>query len=414
MKEDIKTGKGKAVPLTGLERRLLILSAGISLDEDRAAELKELLQEKINWDVVILHSSMHGTAGILYRHIINLAAESHIPKDVLERMRSIYLMITASNMQYLAEYKRVSKELAAEDVEFIVLKGAALIEDLYGDYGFRTMSDVDILVRERDWPRINHILKRLGYSAAEKDFDQIPPKLSKYDVEAHIQYVSESGTCMEFQFDLFTLGIGMRDIEGVWARSRQSEQDDVIVWTLSPEDQLLQLIIHANRHGLMRLKWLVDITESVRRGAGINWDLFIDIARREKVQAVAYHTLNSIAEVFDCRIAPGEVMNQLKPRFFQSVIWRSVWPKKRLDEFNGRNEDVITFYYYRPFCGWNLLNFALMGRMLDKVRYQIRWIAPPLRWMAATYNRPESLELLKYYPKRMLNYGQRKKQKGRF
>ena len=412
MNENIPTEKAVMPPLGGLERRLLVLTACLELDEDRAVELKELLQGKVDWDTVIAYSSMHGTAGIIYRHLLNISADNSVPEDVLERMRSIYLVITASNMQYLEQSKILAEQLAAEGLEIIFLKGSSLIESLYEDLGYRAMSDIDILVRERDWPSVSRILNRLEYRPGEKIFSQTPPKLTKYDVQAHIQYLSKNGVCLEFQFDLFTLGIGMRDIEGVWERSRQLSEDSLNVRTLSPEDQLLQMIIHVNRHGFMRLKWLIDITESVRRGDEIDWELFVKIARKEKIQPVVYLAIDYISKVFDFEIAPWAVMEQLKPKFYKRAIWKAVWPRKQLDEFNGRNEDVITFYFYRPFCVWNLFNYLLMGRALDKLYYQIRWIVPPMKWMAATYDRPESLELLKYYPKRMVNYGKRKTKTG--
>src|SRR3972149_8643858 len=111
-----------------------------------------------------------------------------------------------------------------------------------------------------------------------------------------MQYVSQSGTCVELQFDLLTVGIGMKEIEGVWARSRESELDGVKVRMLSPEDQLLHLVVHANRHGCMRLKWLVDITESIRQGNEIDWRLFVEIIQRERVGTIVYCTLDYVSE----------------------------------------------------------------------------------------------------------------------
>lgn len=408
---DIAFDKKANMPLTSAEQCLLLLSARLSLDEESAAELRSLLRKKIDWDVVITQSAMHGTTGILYKHLVDASLESSIPEDVLEKMRNLYLQIAASGIMQSAQFKQVSEELAVNKVEIILLKGAALITDVYGDYGLRAMSDIDVLVREQDWPIIYRILKKTGYRLVEKDFEQIPPKLTRYDVEAHVQYISHLGTCLEFQFDLLTIGIGMKDVGGVWARSREIERDGVKVRKLSQEDQLLQLLVHTNRHGCSRLKWIVDITESIHQGHDLDWELFITIVKREKVQAVAYYTLGHVERLIGSELAPREVMVKLKPRFYKSAIWRMVWPRKHLDEFRGRNEDAITFYVYRIFSGWNLLNLALMGRVMDKIDYQMKWIIPPVRWMSETYGERKLLRLIKYYPLRVVNYNLKKKKK---
>ena len=400
---------GSDLQATGRERRLLILTARLSLDRRTVAELQELLRQKIDWDTVISQSATHGTTGIIYKHLLDISAENIVPAEVMEKMRVIYLKITATGMLFLAQFKQVSERLAEEGIEIIVLKGASLIAGLYGDYGFRPMSDIDVLVHEKDWPRINRTLKELGYRSAEKDLERIPPKLARYDVEAHMQYYSRNGTCLEFQFDLLTIGIGMKDIAGVWARSREKELDGVKVRMLSPEDQLLHLTVHANRHGCMRLKWLVDITETIRQGDEIDWDLFVEIVRKENVQAIVYCTIDFVSGVFDSQLVPERIMNNLKPKKYKSAIWKAVWPKESLEAFNGRNEDAVTFYFYRIFSGWNLLNLVLMGRVKDKIEYQMKWLIPPMDWMSETYGKPKSLGLLKYYPLRVVDYKKKKK-----
>ena len=387
-----------------IERKLLVQTAVLTPDENSLECIRELLGQPLDWDVLCTQSMVHGTAGLLYNNILLAGGGNLINEDILERLKNNYMMVVYFGLRQIAEFRPIARALDDKGIKIAVLKGAALIGNIYkGDFGLRPISDIDILVREQDWPKVYEVLRESDFRPAEKDFDDILPKLTKYDVEAHIQFLSSSRTCLEFQFDLYTLGIGMRDIGGVWDRSREIEIEGVRVLVPGDEDQLLHLIIHANRHGCARLKWLVDIAETVQRSESLNWDLFVEIAKREKVTACVYSTLEHIERLFGRGYMHQDVLERLKPKAYQRRLWRFVWPDKMLDEFRGRHEDAICFYYYRPLSGWNLINFALMNRIRDKIAYQLRWMFPSMSWMSQTYSKPKSLALIKYYPIRLMD-----------
>ena len=393
------------------EWHLLLAAARIQLDDYTTGELKRILQRGIDWDIVIPHSVSHGIAGLLYLHLSSLSEEIKIPQAVIQRLQSAYLRAAASGMQQLAHFRVVAEAFGEAGIELITLKGAALTELLYGDPGLRPLSDIDIIIKESDWSAACEILKNMGYSSPTQRLRPLPPKLTRYDVESHVQLVSPAGTCLEFQFDLFTMGIGMLDMEGVWKRSRNAVIAGAEVHTLGPEDQLLHLLVHANRHGCSQLKWLVDITEYLRQDPGLDWDLLVSIARREKVTVYVYQTLTHIERLFGPLPVGRGVLEQLRPRGYQQLLWKAVWPRRELDKFNGRNEDSICYYFYKPFSGWNLVNFALSGRVRDKVAYQLRWILPSFDWMARTYDQPKSISLIRYYPVRLNEWLQKKEHK---
>lgn len=398
--------------INSIEWRLLLGTASLKPDAGSLDEIRNLLRQPIDWDLLISQSLIHGTIGLLYKNCLK-AGEEMVPDEVAELLKKYYVMVACSGLRQLADLKRVARSLADRGLPIMILKGMVLVDSIYGgDFGLRPMSDVDILVREQDWPEIYGVLLQSAFRPVEKNFNSIMPKLTKYDVEAHVQYTSDSGSCLEFQFDLLTLGIGMRNIMDVWDRSRETQIEGVRVLLPSPEDQLLHLVIHANRHGCSRLKWLVDIVEILKAGEKIDWDLFIEIANGENVSSCVYSTLAHIERLFGNQYLPRDVIERLKPGFYQKFLWQMAWPQEKLDEFQGRHEDAICFYYYRPLSGWNLVNFALTGRMRDKLGYQLRWIFPSFTWMSQTYGKPKSLGLIGYYLIRLLNRQQNKKAAG--
>jgi len=382
------------------EWRMLVATARLELDDDSKSEIIQVAGLDIDWGMLIHQSAVHGTAGLMLRHLSALSPQVAVPDEAINELRTLYLKITVSSLRQMAQFKKVASKAGEAGVEMIVLKGAVLAESLYGDVGLRPMSDVDLLIREADWLKVCEVLKLYKYSAHGQDFNSLPPRLTKYDIQTHLQFLSPVETCLEYQFDLFTLGIGMLDMPGVWKRSREAEVGGVKVRVLGTEDQLLHLVIHANRHGCSRLKWLVDIAESLRQSTEVDWELFVEIARRERVTAIIYMTIRHIEHLLKTELVPRHVMDRMAPRGYQRMVWNYLWPQEKLDGLDGRYEDGICYYFYKPLSGWNMLNFALTGRIRDKLYYQARWIAPSLDWMAEYYGQRRSLKLLRYYPVR--------------
>ena len=385
-----------------VEWEFLVVTARLNMDDASEFKLRYIINRGLDWDFVISEGFRHGTIGLIYKHLKGLDGVD-IPTDVKERLRNSYLRVTAAGALHLAQLERIMKGVQGAGCELIVLKGMTLAEMIYGDLGLRPLSDVDVLVKEQEWPIISSMLSRHGYRSSKLGLTALPPKITKYDVQAHIQILSPAETCLEVQFDLLTLGIGMRDIEGIWRRARNAVIGSAEILVLSPEDQLLHLVVHANRHGCTRLKWLVDIVEIVSHGPAIDWEVLAEIAKRENVNALFYPIIEHTARLLDAPEIMDNVPSSMLPRAYQRALWKKVWPQKKLDSFEGRVEDAVCYYYYRPFCIWNLLNFALTGRIRDKMAYQVRWICPSLSWMAEYYREKKSFKLLRYYPLRFIN-----------
>lgn len=388
------------------EWRLLILGSRLELDEARARELQSIIEAgSVDWEALIRISSMHGTIGLLYRNIVALGLEASVPEGIMSRMKETYFAIAAYGMRQLAEFRLFGEAMNEAGVAIMILKGAYLAESLYRDPGLRPLSDIDIIVHEEDWPRIYPVLKEEGFSSLEnKDFEAPPPKLARFDVQSHLQFAKDGGACLEFQFDLYTIGLGMVDIDGVWRRAVDAEVNGVPVKVPGPEDNLLHMVVHANRHGCSRLKWLVDIAETLSNNMALDWNLIVEIARREKIDACVYLTLKHVEEVFGERLVNPAAIIALKPTGIQQRAWSYVWPRQELMEFRGRSEDGICFYYYRPWSGWNLVNFALMGRVRDKLALQARWIFPPMAWMEQVYGRKSRKGMIGTYLRRLTDY----------
>jgi len=101
-------------------------------------------------------------------------------------------------------------------------------------------------------------------------------------------------------------------VEQLWAAARPGAVLGADAWALSPEWELLYLVLHAARHRWSALKWLVDIHETCIRGR-IDWAGVEDRARRFGVEPALHRTLAACRTLLDTPL-PAELEGYAPPR----------------------------------------------------------------------------------------------------
>ncbi|MBU2567959.1 MAG: nucleotidyltransferase family protein, partial [Elusimicrobia bacterium] len=146
----------------------------------------------------------------------------------------------AKNILIHKQIGEVVSEFNRENIDFILLKGAALIE-IFPDYAFsRDMEDIDILVKKRSFLMAKHILINIGYSCAIEDpgafFKQGFP--ARIDLCDGLWYLDRSENILLFKEAKIFFDISV----------------------LSPEDFYIHVFAHAFLHHARRERaWLDDL-----------------------------------------------------------------------------------------------------------------------------------------------------------
>jgi hypothetical protein len=155
---------------------------------------------------------------------------------------------------------------------------------IYGEFALREFSDLDVLIRGQDVSRAKEALKALQYAPNLQ--------LSAVEERAYIR----SG--YEFSFD-GPLGKNLLEIqwaivprffavdfviEELFERASLADLSGRKVKTLSPEDLLLALCVHAAKHAWTRLCWLLDIAAVTMRP--LQSDLVLQRARELGIQRI--------------------------------------------------------------------------------------------------------------------------------
>ncbi len=197
----------------------------------------------------------HGLAPQLYRRLPEL--RPRLEQRFQENLRRSLLLTS--------ELSRLLDALPPA----LAFKGPVLAQRLYGDTAAREYCDLDLLLRPADIPPAIATLERMGFVAALA--------LEPWQLRAHLrngcEYAMSDGRIhveLHWQFAPRQLGV-VFDIEKLFARATAVRLADHEIPALSPEDDLLMLVVHATKHGWNKLSYVLDIA-ALLRAVPLDWD----------------------------------------------------------------------------------------------------------------------------------------------
>ena len=295
---------------------------------------------------------------------------------------------------YLDELDRVAKLFQDENIPLVALKNSGIAKAIYPYPGLVPMGDVDTLVRRSDFINAHKILLMNGYKI------ETPNKFHKADVNIGYRHGSSEYTTTLSNGEQLWFELQWRPVEGRFLRPDQEPNvDDLMdrsisikdsaLRILSPEDNLLQVCLHAAKHSYVRapgFRLHLDVDRIVS-GTNIDWNIFLKNVYKHKVKVPVYFALILPKVLFDTNI-PDYVINKIQPNFLKKFVI-SRWLKK-IGLFNPHEKKFGKISYLL----WNAM-------LYDSIYGLIKSIFPNRSWMKNHYNVKNSLLLPYLYIKRV-------------
>jgi hypothetical protein len=154
-------------------------------------------------------------------------------------------------------------------LESLVLKGPLLAQDLYGDVALRVAGDIDLLVRETEFPRAAETLAAAGYRHPTGITPAALARLRKREHDLAF-FHPEDETLVELHADIAQPHYGYRvDLEDWWRRRRVRSLGADTVFLPSLEHAYLLAALHAAKHRWHRLDLVSDIAAFLRLGIDV-------------------------------------------------------------------------------------------------------------------------------------------------
>lgn len=277
---------------------LALQTAIASCYSSDAADQWQLLLEKNppNWPALSSYAANLGLAPLLY-DAIRRSDDSAIPDEILSELRKQYYDTAGFNLLILQELVAVLRSFDSAGIDVVVLKGAALVLDVYERLAHRPMIDLDLLIRFGDLELAIEIL-------IQRDYQEIRPAPFADDTglfwnEIMLVQKEEKGPAIELHWHLIDNPYYATRLktEALMEGSRQLSVADVVPKVLNLEDQIIHLCCHNLYHHLGRFTHsLVDIAFLVAKyGDDVNWQTIIQKSESSNVTTAVSSAIKQLS-----------------------------------------------------------------------------------------------------------------------
>jgi len=243
--------------MISIEQQIMSCSAELNPAPDDDVRLRHLIGLAKDRGRLVDRAFKEGLAGLLYKNLRKADLLDTLNDVQREKLRRHYYRMVYTNLRRIHDLQQVLRHTNAEKIPVVLLKGIVLLDQVYQDIGLREMVDIDLWVLKKDYPGLIQILLSQGYVR-----DPVYPGTFRKGATT---------------FDLHTHFLGADRIEArklLLNRSQEHVYDNTRVISfgghtalcLNPYDQVLYLGLHALKHNVNQLIWLVDI-----RGIVIDW-----------------------------------------------------------------------------------------------------------------------------------------------
>jgi hypothetical protein len=202
----------------------------------------------------------HGVSALVYSWLSEKSAASRPPLAVMNQLQNEYILRTAQAGYRRTQLQRVLATLKQENVEPVLLKGAALAETDYSRPELRPSVDIDVLVPPAEYARSKEALCRSGYQAHRGE----QPRPMEWNCsEELIPLPGSRQISVELHWSLSPYAQVIRevDVQPLFERASLVSGPTYSFRTLDTADALVHLCLHLlyKHPHLVRLIWLHDI-----------------------------------------------------------------------------------------------------------------------------------------------------------
>ncbi len=269
------------------------------LSPEHRARLRELLAQRIDWDILLGLARGHGMVPLLSRHLL-AHADPLVPAAARDSLRRHVTESARRTLALTGELLRLLRLLRDAHIPALVLKGPVLALAAYGDLTLREFGDLDLLVRPRHAGPARELLHAAGYRPRTSiDRRREAAFLSSQCAELFLD--GGPRFAVDFHWNLFPPYFGVDfDLEQLWRAAGTVTIGGEPVPTLGPDDTLLYLSAHGAKHCWERLEWLVAVAELVRRRPDLDAGRVLERARSlgiRRMVALALHLAHTLLEV---------------------------------------------------------------------------------------------------------------------
>ncbi len=315
------------------EDKLVLYCSRIDICEDVKHKIEEILNNNLDWKYIINCCVKQGISPLFYWNLSRIDKDKSLPYEVVRNLEEMYYSNLARNVLFYDELGKVLTAFKRASVDAIVLKGAFLAEEIYKNIGLRSMTDIDLLIKEEDLQKVEYELTKLKYSAIKVIF---PTKLhEKFQTvwTNELQFIHEAKKIIiEIHWGIQPPQIHLNvDINKFWENSKPTRIAGIDTLTLSSEDLLQYLCLHLQKHltsmdapPAKPLRDYCDIAGVTKHYEDtINWNLLLQSSKSDGIEDPVFQNLLIASRYFGAFIPENIILKleTVKPAVYFEEIF---------------------------------------------------------------------------------------------
>lgn len=224
-----------------------------SLQKEINKETIEQLQAHAEHSKLYYYAQQHGLRSLIYRTIDQFDLAQHMPEKYLAKFKRTYYRTLSKNLRSQKALEDIEQALSPH-IPILVLKGPALIQNIYHNPALRPMTDIDILLHPEHLSELKTCLHTLNYESPTQYPNIFLKNNTTFDIHTdplHADRIQQRSKAVPI------------NLEELWQDARPFPNTNNL-FMLSLPDQILTLCVHALKHGYERKIWLLDIFLSIQ------------------------------------------------------------------------------------------------------------------------------------------------------
>ncbi len=347
------------------------------------------IQNNFDWDYFLESARKNRISSLLYFYLKD--KEERFSIKCFQQLENDYNDTLAYTIYLWEKTLPILKSLKERGIEVLLLKGIALGLTIYPSFGIRPMSDVDLLIKDKDTFAFDDVLNSLGYKAIDINPQDI--ELGKIDYittfcygdqtySLHVHRHLINSTLPTFSY------ITKINMDRIWQKARPVEANGTKTFILAPEHEIIYLCEHSLRitHAFSRLIYPADIALTINFYRDeIDWDFLTRESLSFGLERMVYCGLMATHRILHTEI-PSDVLSNLKPTKLTF----------------GERTFVSRLYENRSSSGLSyFVHLAMNKKLSGKTRFLFRTLFPPKTSMAIRHGIPPSKVNLLHYLARL-------------
>jgi len=286
-------------------RQALLLRAALCRGDDA---LTAWTQWRSRLDSERLDETCYQLLPILYWNL----HQHRVTDTLLPFLKLQYQVTWYKNVQLFRHVGAALRALRSNELETLLLKGAALIPLYYRDYGLRPTNDVDVLVQPGDVALAAKTLTSLGWRIEGRDPLRFPERTIAVTREAHFE--DPSGCVIDLHWHVLPESCYPGADNEFWSGALPMDFEQISVLCMNPTDQFLHVCVHGtpivgSGSVLRRICDAMKILQSCERD--VDWTRLIAQARKHSLGLQLLDSLACLEDVFWGTV-PWDVLDALR------------------------------------------------------------------------------------------------------